>query len=433
MTIILYYLSFLPLLLLTLTVHELGHLAAARFLHVRASGFQIGFGRRLLAFHSGRTTVLLTPETILLDPAQNRPQPGELAVIYVTGQPGDDRYTATALIPKSRRLSPTGGSNSLAYQNENHMQLRGLVREITDGHIVLTSMTWSLHAIPFAAGVFLPEDPSHRISHVYNTTSWARQMAIILAGPMANLALMAVILFTLAAFPITQVNSPTLIVDSVAPGSPADQAGIQPGDQLVQVGTTLMPSGPELRQAIQQAGADNGTLRLKVFRRQATLNIGVTPNPLTAQIGVSINHVPRPSQPYSMAPRAMGQRLNNLGHAYFDSIASILPAFRENPARPADISGPVLGAHHTAQAVQHAGLKAWLAILGALTLSIALLNLLPIPPLDGYRLVTQTIQAARHGRPISPKVDRAMTFSGLAIFYLTALYFVMSDILHLME
>ena len=51
----LYSLSFIPLLLLTLTVHELGHLLAARLLRVRVNGFQIGVGWRIATIHTGRT------------------------------------------------------------------------------------------------------------------------------------------------------------------------------------------------------------------------------------------------------------------------------------------------------------------------------------------------------------------------------------------
>ena len=135
----------------------------------------------------------------------------------------------------------------------------------------------------------------------------------------------------------------------------------------------------------------------------------------------------------SMSPDAMGQRLTRLSEAYFGSLAALVAGLRTDQEGPPEVTGLLLGAHQTAQAVEFAGLKAWLAIMGAFTMSIALLNLLPIPPLDGYRIITQTIQALRHGNPISPRVDHAMTLSGFTVIYAAALYLLLNDVIYLLE
>ncbi len=430
MTIFLYYLSFLPLVLAVLAIHEFGHLAAARLCGVRVSAFQIGFGRKLLSLQTGRTAAALTPQTAVLGPGGRRPRQGEQACVYVTRGP-DGGYTATALLPEGNWRRFTGEERkAVLRQNEEHLQLRGRVREIDGQRVVLADMTWSLHLVPLMAGVSLPEDPGRGIGDAYNLASWPRRMLIILAGPLANLALLTGVILALAAFPITGGNSPTLAVERVIPGSPAELAGFRTGDRIIEAGTTLMPGGRELRNALRRAGEAGRGLDVQVMRRQETLALRVKPSPETGRAGLELTELVPPEQSHSMAPRAMGQRLNNLGEAYFGSIASLLGGGNTGAS---EVSGLLLGMHQTAQAVEYAGLKAWLAVLGAVTMSVALLNLLPVPPLDGYQMATQTLQALRRGKPISARADRAMTFCGMMLILLTGTYLLLSDILDLLE
>ncbi len=431
MSIVLYYLSFLPLLLVALTVHELGHLVAAWLLRVKTAGFQIGVGRRLLSLHTGRTRIALRQETLTLGPQERRPIPGERAAVYVV-QADDGTYVATALMPEIHPRKLQGPHQEAVWrQNNSHMQLRGLVREIDDHQVVIADMTWGLHSLPFMAGVFLPEDPERRIKNIYNVVSWPKQLAIIFAGPLANVLLMAAVLFILAAFPITSPRSPILTVITVSAESPAQLAGLRSGDQLVQVGPTLMPRDPEIRAAIRRAGETGRAIDLRILRQGETLSISL--HPRDGVIGVNMSELQPVRTDPSMSPDAMGQRLTRLSEAYFGSLAALVAGLRTDQEGPPEVTGLLLGAHQTAQAVEFAGLKAWLAIMGAFTMSIALLNLLPIPPLDGYRIITQTIQALRHGKPISPRVDHAMTLSGFTVIYAAALYLLLNDVIYLLE
>ena len=62
----------------------------------------------------------------------------------------------------------------------------------------------------------------------------------------------------------------------------------------------------------------------------------------------------------------------------------------------------------------------------------AIINLLPVPPLDGYRIAMQSLEAVRQGRPVNPQVERAMTLSGLAVILMAGIYLIISDIIHLL-
>ena len=84
MTLILYALTFIPMALVTLVIHELGHLLTARALMVKVSGFQIGIGPTILTFYTGHTRVPLRPSSLVPGITPQLPSEGELASVYVS-------------------------------------------------------------------------------------------------------------------------------------------------------------------------------------------------------------------------------------------------------------------------------------------------------------------------------------------------------------
>ena len=432
----LYSLSFIPLLLLTLTVHELGHLVAAHVLGIRTSGFQIGAGWKLATIYTGSTRIDTPPDTPVLNPLLGPPAPGDLMAVYL--EPSDKPeavHRASALMHLTNRVDPQGPeAQAIREHNEKHLRFIGRIRETHPDHLVLADMAWSLRALPFMAAVLLPEDPGRSTPGILNTASWRKQVAITLAGPMANIALMALVLALLAVFPVTSVRTPLLEVSQVLPASPAEQAGLQQGDYIVQADHHLMPTQDQFRTIVQQAHATRTPIQMEVLRQGANMPLSVTPNWITGTIGITITLYSPPPRTRPLDPASIGHRFINLGGVYFNSAASLATSVRrQDQQHTPRISGPIMGAHQTAQAVRYAGLKAWLAILAALTMSVAILNLLPVPPLDGYRLVIQSVEALRHGQPVSPRFEQAMTFCGLTAIALCGIYLTYNDIIQLLE
>ena len=429
---VLYSLSFIPLLLVTLTVHELGHLIAARLVGIRVSVFQIGIGWTLATLRTGRTEVKLTPDTEIHSAGGIIPEPGQLVSVFIT-QNGAGGWTAAAVLPiRGKSYETPVDPEKIGLYNERYMRITGKVRDSREDSLTIADMAWSLRAIPLMAAVHLPEDPAGRTPGVYNTAPWAKQMIVTLAGPAANIALLAAALGALALSPSTTVHTPILTVQTVAHGSPAELAGLEQGDHIIQVGTTLAPSREELKAAIFKAMLSGRPMNMQVKRGERTLAARVYPDQVTGKIGVTLaNHI-QPPQRRSMAPGDVGRRFTRLGMVYFNAAKLIVTQAGEEGSPPV-LSGPVAAAYYTAQAIEYARLKAWIAILAAFTLGTAVLNLLPIPPLDGYRLVMQSVQAARKGRPVSPRLESAMVFGGVTLIIMTGLYLVFNDIMHLLE
>ena len=431
-TTAIYSLSFIPLLLVVLTVHELGHLIAARLMGIRVSAFQIGIGWTLATVHTGRTGIRLLPETVTHSRGGDPPGTGQLVSIYVSQEKGGE-YTAHAVLPiQGKKYEMEMDPEVLRTYNERYMLITGRVREVSQEEITVASVAWSLRAIPLMAGVYLPEDPARRASGVYNTASWKKQTMITLAGPAANIALLVAAVAVMAVIPVTAVYAPIMTVRTVAQGSPAELAGVRPGDHVIQVDNVLVPDQEELKRAIFKAMISGRPMRMQLKRGEETVMAEIYPDQVTGRIGVNLAAYMHPPRRHSMKPGDVGSRFASLGMVYFKAAKLMVDQFGEERAAPA-LSGPVAAAYYTAQAIEYARFRAWLAILAAVTLGTAALNLLPVPPLDGYRLVTQSVQAARRGKEMDPRLERAMVMGGLCLIIATGVYLVFNDIMHLLE
>ena len=429
MTVLLYSLSFIPILLITLAAHELGHLIAARLFKIKLSGFHIGIGPTLFTTYAGNTHINLDDHTHSLSDTPF--QQGQLILAYVT-QDATGTYLAEALIPfKTHRQAYRDHPEDLRRYNAQSMQLTGKIKSLADTHIVLADVKWSLRMLPVMAGVFLPDDPTPRIDNAYNHASWVKKTLVTLAGPAANIALLIVVIAGIALIPSNTNPTPILTVTQILPHSPAHRAMIEIGDRIIQADHILLPTADQLRQKIYLAAQDEKPITILLSRDRDHMTMDLMPDPGTHRIGVSLAaYVPtRAYRPYS--PSLVTERFTRFTNTYFGAIPSLASAMKQNTSNHT-ISGPIVAAYYTAQAIQYAQFKAWLAILATITLTTALLNIVPFPPLDGYRLVVHTIEALRNSKPINPRLERAMIFSGLTIIATASTYLMLIDLIQLL-
>ncbi len=323
MTTLMYALSFLPMVLLTLTVHELAHLTVAKLNRAKVVGFQIGVGWRIITRHTGRTVIRLTPTTEILNPAAGTPKPGDMASVYVTRKPEETDYTAAGLLTDNGTAPPIEQWEAIGRYNKNHMRLTGRVRKIKRERIVLADMAWSLRAFPVAAGVTIQDDPARTLPEAYNTMPWPKKAAITLAGPASNIALMTIALVLVAVFPITTVNAPAWTVADVEPGGPAQQAGLRAGDRIVVVNNLLHPTVQEMKEQIARARLTGRELNIIAVRNEKSFTLKVKADPETSRIGIRLEHATMKRIEYPMTGRAIGQRVWNLGGAYIDALTDM--------------------------------------------------------------------------------------------------------------
>ena len=187
METLLYSLTFPPIILLALVVHEAGHMAAAILLNVKVAAFQIGIGPRIATRYTGKTAVRL-PE------GARTPEPGQVIHYWAASPDPEDRqadmqaavWQPALMAMKRRKLRYTQEEQELIEEatrfNREHPRFTGRVRSV-DGDVVTVADTgWIIAWFPVMAMVHVAEDPKNLDPGYFNTASWLRHMTIILAG-----------------------------------------------------------------------------------------------------------------------------------------------------------------------------------------------------------------------------------------------------------
>jgi regulator of sigma E protease len=259
--------------------------------------------------------------------------------------------------------------------------------------------------------------------------------AVVAAGPIANFLLTIVIfavLFATFGRPITEAR-----VDSMEPGSVAEAAGFQVGDVILSIDGEPIGSFSDV-QRIVSVHADEPLL-VTVDRGGVEADITVTPK--LTEVTDRFGNVHRVG--------VLGIRRDTTGEAMrtesFSPPAAVIEGVKETwyvVARTVDyladvvtgresadqLGGPIRVAQISGQ-VATLGFVALLNLTAVLSVSIGLLNLMPIPMLDGGHLVYYAIEAAR-GRPLSERAQDVGFRIGLTLVLLLMIFATWNDILH---
>jgi len=254
---------------------------------------------------------------------------------------------------------------------------------------------------------------------------WVRA-AVVLAGPLGNLAF-AVAVFWVVFLGGVPVLAPA--VGDVVPGSPAARAGLARGDLVTRVGGREVASWEELAAGIRRAGAGR-SLPLVVRRGGKEFEVLVVPEIREGRgvfgervrepkIGIVAGQqvVRRPTTPWSALGRAFAET-GRLVHLTVMTVVKLVT--RVLPSET--LGGPILIAQMAGEQARQ-GISPFGYFLGLLSVNLAILNLLPIPVLDGGHLFLFALEGFRR-RPLSPQARAVAQQVGIAIIVmLTALVF----------
>ena len=286
--------------------------------------------------------------------------------------------------------------------------------------------TWQIAALPLGGFVqvqgLAPTEPGAEAApvdeHGYRERPRWQRALFLFAGPAANWLLAAFFIFLLlSSVGFEQFDPNSTVVGEVIAGKPAESAGILEGDRIVSVDGAEVASWADVVSAVSTR--PNQSLKLSVDRLGKTMELTVTTRE-NDQGGGEIG----------VAPKGETLRLDPF-HALLAGFAGAW-SVTEDQARL--LWGLVRGAEKgrmsglpgivkMVSTQAHRGMRYLLQALAYLSVSLSLLNLLPIPALDGSRILLLGVEAVRR-RPLNPKAEAVI--HGLGFLVLLALLIVVS-------
>ncbi|RLB96250.1 MAG: RIP metalloprotease RseP [Deltaproteobacteria bacterium] len=295
---------------------------------------------------------------------------------------------------------------------------------------------YMISAIPLGGYVkMIGEDPSSvleesEISLSFSHKSLLRRSLIVLAGPAFNFLLALVIFF--GYFQISGLPLMKPEVGTVQKGMPAYEAGILAGDTIVAINGKPLKQWDEMAALINQSGGR--PVKIKCLRNRSIMYFTVTPKLVSSR-----NLFGEKTSRYIIGITASGAVTVEKVNPFEATAQSILRTWQiskltvlsigkiiAGTLSPKTIGGPIMIAQMAGQQAK-AGIVSLLFFIALLSINLGILNLLPIPVLDGGHLFFFLIEAISR-RPLNLKVREVAQQVGMSILILLMIYVFYNDI-----
>jgi regulator of sigma E protease len=377
-------------------VHELGHFVASLALKMRPRKFYIGFPPAIVKMTRGGIEYgigMVPLGGFVKIPGMHRPAPVDADTAF--GRAVEEDPTLAGPVDRLRRALRVGDHVAA---EEALRAIDGLLEEHELSSAASRSASRGLGDIADGIG-----------SDAYWRAKTWKRVLVIFAGPAANVVL-ALALFT--GLFMTSGGKATTTVESVTKNSPAAAIGLQANDRIVSInGVTMLPS--DISHTI--SSSQGRPLTVVVERSGHLVAIG----PGTAKqtdgayrLGFVLRGVGLP------APEAVKESFRVTGRVSGDIVGSL--GHLATGSGRKDISSPVGIVQGSSDAAKE-GTGSFLWVLGLISLSIALLNLLPLLPLDGGHIVFSVIEGVR-GRAVRREIYERVSIIGIGLVLL--LFFI---------
>lgn len=399
-------------------IHELGHFLFAKRAGMLVREFAIGFGPKLIAHKKGETLYSIRmlplggyvrvagedPEIVNIktgkEVALRRNEAGVVTHIFLDPAKGKagDMHGRVMELDLEHRLY-------IVLADDNGEETRCAVdrrAEIINDNQAVQIAPWDRQ---------------------YGAKSVGARGLFIIGGPLFNV-LLSIVLFSVLTM-ITGVPD-QVSVGQVQANSPAAAAGVQEGDRFVEVNGEEVKSGKELISAIQAGEGD--AVSLKLERNGQIIDTTITPDfdeeTKRYLIGVVQTEEMKDAN-VLQAVQMSFVHIYDYTKLIFDSFAMLL----SGNVPFSDLAGPVGIADLTGQ-VAKSGFINLLNWTSFLSLYLGIFNLMPIPALDGSRLMFVVLEGLR-GRPIDPQKESMVHLVGFALLMMLMIAVTYQDIVRL--
>ncbi len=382
---------------LLIFVHELGHFVASLALRMRPRKFYIGFPPALIKTTRGGIEYGLGAIPLggfVKIPGMHRPAPSDVDHAF-----GRALAEAPGLVGPVDRLRNALAAGDHAAAHDTLEILRDVLPQ---KHLSPGPRSAAEKGITELLDGLGPDA-------YWRAPTWKRVTAIA-AGPAANI-LFAVVLFTVLF--MSTGGRATTVVGEVAPDAPAAAMGLQAGDRIVEIDGQRV-GATDISRAISGSGGE--PLTVVVVRNGDQVTLGPAAARRTDDDVYRLGFVLRGEGLSLVAATGEAARVTGL---VTKDIGTALSRLVRGEGRK-DIASPVGIVQGSSDAAER-GVDSFFWVLGLISLSIALLNLLPLLPLDGGHIVFALLEGVR-GRAVGREVYERVSFVGLGLVLL--LFFI---------
>ena len=414
--------AFLFVFSVIVIIHEFGHYYFAKKAGILVREFAIGMGPKIFQVRKGETvyTLRLLPIGGYVRMAGHDEDEQEI-------KPG---MMITIELDKENIVQKLNFDEHLIIENSVPFQIEeaDLHRSMTlSGYFVHSeekvNLTVSKQAtIIESDGTEVVVAP---IERQFNSASLWNRIKTNAAGPMNNFIL-SIIIFIIVGFMQGGVPSNDPVIGQVSDQSASHEAGLQTSDKIISIDGVDIHSWDEMT-SIVRSSADK-TLSMTIQRNGDTKNVSITPKSVEGQNGSKIGQL-------GVTRTLDNSILSILGYGFTQTITvvvmvlSALGSIFTKGFNLNQLGGPVAIYSLTSQVAKN-GLIDLLSFMGMISANLGVMNLLPIPALDGGKLVLNFIEGIRK-KPLDPEKEGYLTIAGAIFLFAIMLLVTWNDIMKL--
>lgn len=409
--------AFILMFGLLVSVHEWGHLIFAKRAGMLAREFAIGFGPKIFSFTKNETlyTIRLIPAGGYVRVAGDDPEIIELKPGHHIGLEFNDEDKVNRIIVNNKDKHPNAQLVEVSAVDLDH-KLEIEAYNIGEDELHVFSVD--------PKAFFIADERETQIApydRQFASKTVGQRAMQLFAGPLMNFIL-AIVLFLIIGM-VQGVPADNALIGEVQPDSAAESAGMQAGDEVIEVDGNSVSDWQEFTSVIQKN--PNEEVEVIVQRGEHTETLQMTPNEVENELGDKVGQA--------------GVLL-----AFEKSFAKIIPyGFTETIDTTKMIvtnlfmlvtgqlsiemlSGPV-GIYDATDQIVQTGFMNFLMWTAMLSVNLGIINLVPLPALDGGRLLFVGIEAVR-GKPIDPQKEGFVHVIGFALLMLLMIVVTWNDI-----
>lgn len=395
-------------------LHEGGHFLAARVFRVKVHEFMLGLPGPALRWRSKRSGTSYGVTALPLG-----------GYVRIAGmEPGrEDARLADALeaLMSQRTMGPDELATTLSIPRDRASALLTTLEDYGAARVLEDRETSEI-AVTASPGESAAMVLDRLRAETYRGLDFWRRVAILAMGVLVNIV--AAILILTVALAVVGIPTPTLQIAAVTSGGAAEVAGVQVGDTVVSLDGRALTDWMQLKSAL--SSATPGTpLALGIERDGEALTLRVIPTAAESGGGAVLGVMAADENVPMPIARAVGESFGMTGQVFAAVVRFFDPATFTNSIKDAR---SVVGISYEVASAARSGPLAYAWMVALLSLSLGVMNILPIPPLDGGKILLEVVEALIR-RPIPRKISLAFSALGTLLLFSLIFYLMYADVL----